>query len=141
MHVTVCIALLVCVLCQSVHSCIETSLHELDFFFEFFLWRLASDKINFFQIVARATHVLVVDASFAHVCTDKWHPTASTLCPLSLPHNKAQVKRYTYCVTALGWLKKERKGMNDSNFRPFQVCHFKTVTTLCYYYCRLGQVL
>ena len=24
------------------------------------------------------------------VCSDKWHPTASTLCPLSLPHKKAQ---------------------------------------------------
>ena len=31
-HITVCIALLVCVHCQSVHSCIEPSLHQLDFF-------------------------------------------------------------------------------------------------------------
>ena len=28
------------VLCQPVHSCIEPSLHELDWFFEIFLWRL-----------------------------------------------------------------------------------------------------
>ena len=64
--------------------------------------------------------------------TDKWHPTASTLCPLSLPRRKAQVvslsyaqnkaqNHYpqriplatggyfecnTYHVTVLGWLKK-----------------------------------
>ena len=31
-HITVCMALLVCVLCQPVRSCIETSLHQLDFF-------------------------------------------------------------------------------------------------------------
>ena len=38
--------------------------------------------------------------------------------------------------------KKERKKkMNDSDFRPFQVCHFKIVTTHCYYNCRLGQAL
>ena len=38
--------------------------------------------------------------------------------------------------------KKERKKkMNNSEFRPFQVCHFKIVTTHCYYYCRLGQTL
>ena len=35
--------------------------------------------------------------------------------------------------------KKERKKINDSYFLPFQVCHFKIVTTHCYYYCRLGQ--
>ena len=42
-------------------------------------------------------------------------------------------KRYMYRVTALGWLKKkertkERKKMSNSDFRPFQVCHFKIVT-------------
>ena len=26
-----------------------------------------------------------------------------------------------------------------TDFRPFQVCHFKMVTTHCYYYCRLGR--
>ena len=29
--------------------------------------------------------------------------------------------------------------MNNSDFRPFQVCRFKIVTTHCYYYCRLGK--
>ena len=38
MHITVCMALLVCVLCQPVHSCIETSLHQLDFFLEIFFY-------------------------------------------------------------------------------------------------------
>ena len=37
MHVTVCMALLVCVLCQPVHSCIEPSLHGLDLNLNFFL--------------------------------------------------------------------------------------------------------
>ena len=33
-----------------------------------------------------------------------------------------------YHITALGWLKKERKKTNNSDFRLFQVCHFKIVT-------------
>ena len=39
-HITVCVALLVCILCQPVHSLHEPSLHQLDFFLEIFLWRL-----------------------------------------------------------------------------------------------------
>ena len=39
-HITVCAALLVCILCQPVHSLREPSLHQLDFFLEIFLWRL-----------------------------------------------------------------------------------------------------
>ena len=35
-HITVYMALFVCVLCQPVHSCIEPSLHQLDFFLEIF---------------------------------------------------------------------------------------------------------
>ena len=75
--------------------------------------------------------------------------------PLSLPRKKAQAEvlvtlkassngqssensmtiggcfeHYTYRVTTLGWLKKkETKKMNNSDFRLFQVCHFKIVTT------------
>ena len=77
MHITVCMAILVCVLCQPVHSCIKTSLHQLDFFLKIFLWRLVSAlfyKINFFQIVTRCRppgHALAVDASFAHECTNE----------------------------------------------------------------------
>ena len=37
-HITVCMALLVCVLCQPVHA--QPALHGLDFFLEIFLWRL-----------------------------------------------------------------------------------------------------
>ena len=29
-------------------------------------------------------------------CVDKWHPTASTLCPLSLCHKKAQAVSHSY---------------------------------------------
>ena len=32
-----------------------------------------------------AAYMHPVDASSLHVCTNKWHPTASTLYPLSLP--------------------------------------------------------
>ena len=32
-HITVCMALLVCELCQPVHSCIEPSIYGVDFFF------------------------------------------------------------------------------------------------------------
>ena len=74
-HITVCMTPLAYVLCQPVHSCIEPSLDQLDFFLEIFLWRL----------VSRAAYALAVDASSSHVCIDEWLLTASTLCPLSLP--------------------------------------------------------
>ena len=52
---------------------------------------------------------------------------------------------YTYCVKALGWLMKEKKRKKERwtilTFDRFKVCHFKIVTTSCYYYCRLGHVL
>ena len=91
--------------------------------------------INFFQFVLR------VDASSSHMCTDEWHPTASTLYPLSLPHKKSAGGKsqlhskqssngpspenfltiggcfecYTYRVMTQGWLRKEeRKKMNNS---------------------------
>ena len=39
-------------------------------------------------------------------------------------------------------VKKEgKKTMNNSDFQLFQVYHYKIVTTLCYYYCSLGQAL
>ena len=44
-HITVCMALLVFVLCQPVHSCIEPSLHGLDFFLEIFLWRFVISSL------------------------------------------------------------------------------------------------
>ena len=44
------------------------------------------------------------------------------------------IKHNTYCVTALGWLKKKKRNeMNNSDFQPLQVYiymyHFKIVTT------------
>ena len=44
----------------------------------------------------------------------------------------------TFLVTALDWLKKERK-MKNSDFWPFQVCLFKMVAVRCHYHCRLEQ--
>ena len=43
-----------------------------------------------------AAHTLAVDVSFLHMCTNKWLPTASTLCPLSLPSKKAQAVSLSY---------------------------------------------
>ena len=43
-----------------------------------------------------AAHVIAVDESSAHVCIDEWRPTASTLCPLSLPRKKAQAVSPSY---------------------------------------------
>ena len=80
-------------------------------------------------------HVIAVDASSVHVCIDKWHPTASMLCPLSLPCKKNRrneivvtlktklkmhilrefpgywwlVERKIYRVMALGCLKKKEE--------------------------------
>ena len=31
-----------------------------------------------------------------HMCTDEWHQTVSTLCPLSLPYKKAQAVSPSY---------------------------------------------
>ena len=45
-HITVCMARLVFVLCHPEHSCIEPSLHGLDFFLEIFLWRLLYSFVN-----------------------------------------------------------------------------------------------
>ena len=50
---------LVCVLCQPVHSCIEPSLHGLDFFLEIFLWRLLyspNGPMHNDQLSHRTTH-------------------------------------------------------------------------------------
>ena len=61
-------------------------------------------------------HAHTVVASSSHVCTDKWPPTASTLCSLSHPRKKVQVngpsaenfltisgyfEHYMYCVKVL----------------------------------------
>ena len=102
------------------------------------------------------------------MCIDEWHPTASMFCPLSLPCKKIAGVRSqlfskqsskgpflenflpsggffehnTYRVTVIGCLKKKRKKkMNNSDLQLCQVCHFKIVTTHCYYSCRLGQTL
>ena len=112
------------------------------------------------------THTLAVDVSSAHVCWQMASNSQYTLPPQSLPQENASGKSqlrskqsskgplpenfltiggcfecYTYRIKVLGWLKKERKKMNNSDFRLFQVCHFKIVATHCYYYCRLGQAL
>ena len=95
--------------------------------------------------------------------TDKWHPTVNTLCPtiesagvMSQLRSKQSAKAppsenflatggcfecNTSHVIALGWLKKEKKKMNKSDFWPFHVCHFKIVATHCCFFCRLGQTV
>ena len=47
-------------------------------------------------------------------------------------------KLNTYLITVLGCLKKEeeRKKMDNSDFRPFEVCHLNNTTLLL-----LGQAL
>ena len=103
-----------CLCTLSASAIIEPSLHQLDFFLEMFLWRLVS--VLFFLIksynkyfVKHASHTLAVDASSLHVAssllawcvilTDKWLPSTSTLCLLSLPtkkHKCAQSKAQMY---------------------------------------------
>ena len=57
-HITVCMAQLVFVLCQPVHSC------GLDFFLEVFLWRLVS--VLFW--LCCTTHAIAVDVSSLRTC-------------------------------------------------------------------------
>ena len=129
------------------------------------------DKKSFNNLLCSAAHIIVVDALSVHVCWQMASNNQYALPPQSSlqkstsgksqlhskqsskgpsPENFMTIggcfKCNTYRVTALGWLKKkerkkERKKISNSNFRPFQVCHFKIVTTHCYYYCRLGQAL
>ena len=142
-HITVYMAcaVLVYVLCQPVHSCIEPSLHQLDFI-DSFLWRFVSiffiEKYFNNLLCLLLTHLQLM-CHPSHVCTDEWLPTASTLCPLSLSHKKSVggkfqlcsmqnsngpssenfvtiggcFERYTYHITALGWLKKKEKKKKD----------------------------
>ena len=72
-HITVCLALLVCVLCQPVHSCIERSLHGLDFFLEIFygdfviIYMVYSSDISIDHAQSRQlAHVLVVSAALGN---------------------------------------------------------------------------
>ena len=82
-------ALLVFVLCQPVHSCIEPSQHGLDFFLEIFLWRLVSVfLIKYFNnLLCGTAHVIAVDARV--LTNGVQQPVRSST--LSLPHKKAQV--------------------------------------------------
>ena len=62
--------------------------------------------------------------------------TLKTKCISTTPENSLATggcfKCNTFHVTVLGWLKKERmeeRKLNNSDFRPFQICHgFKIVT-------------
>ena len=83
-HITVCMALLICVLCQPVHSCIEPSLHGVDFFLEIFLWRLCEcnwtvPKVNRVKpnCAASMVHLTVVvhlkvAVHFRHCSVEVW---------------------------------------------------------------------
>ena len=111
------------------------------------------------------THSRLMRHSIAH----EWHPTASTLCPLSLPHRKAHMVSLDFAqndsklkrtipreFSDCWWLfrtlhishhgarlveEKRKKNMKNSDFQLLQVCHFKILYTHCYYYCRLGRAL
>ena len=98
------------------------------------------------KFVCGATYALAVDASLAvnassypSMCTDKWLPTVSTVCPLGLPHKKLQEWGHSYVQNEaqkahsqiISWLLVALlnatciafclKKMNNSDFRFFQV--------------------
>ena len=135
-------ALLICVLCQPVPP--YPSTHP-------YIWQISFRNLfNFFVsalfcYACSAAQALAVE-KHPCTCTDKWRPTASTFWPhdqkvLELCHsyvqNKAQnhnqripwllvaVLNTTYRVTVLGWLKKERKKMNNSDFDRFRFATLK----------------
>ena len=93
-HAYVCMALLVCILCQPVHSCIETSLHQQDLSFRNFLMETYFYsfliKLNCYTCCPRPCVI------YAHVRTDEWHSTTSTLCSLSLLRKKVQAVSPSY---------------------------------------------
>ena len=130
-------------------SFIHPLLHLLDF------WKKSLLQMIFysrgFNLLCSAFLTHAIDASCSHVCTDEWHPAASTLCFLSPAHKKSTgdksqlcskqnsnesspgdfltiggyFKCYMYWITALGWLKKEegKKGRKKVNeqFWPLTV--------------------
>ena len=129
---------------SSSHSCIEPSLHGLDFFFEIFLWRFVSDK-NLLTICYAVPCTHIIAMHHPCICVDKWLPTASTLCPLSLSCKKAQAVSPSYAQskaqrtisrefcdywwlfqmlhvsrygTSYRLVEEERKKGNNSDFRP-----------------------
>ena len=144
-HITVCMALLVYVLCQLVHSCIEPSLHQLDFCLEIFAETFWLKSFNNLLRVP-PMHLM------RHPCTCAPIPTASTLLPpqsspqnitsgksqlcLKQGSNKLSIKNfmaiggcfecYTYCIMALGWVKKKKerkkeRKKEDEQFRLLTV--------------------
>ena len=139
-HITVCMALLVCVLCQPVHSCIEPSLHGVDFFLEIFLWRLVSVLfwlINVTRCRPRNCGWWVISArvhwrmaSYSQYALPPQSSPQESASGKSQLHSKQSSKgpfpenslasggcfeHYTYHVMALGWLKKkEKKKINNS---------------------------
>ena len=137
MHITVCMALLVCVLCQPVDSCTETSLHQLDFFLEIFSWRLVSVLFSICYEVP-PTHLQLMRHS--HTCApmngiqQPIHSAPqsesaggkSQLCSKQSSNEASEnfltfggyLGCYTYRVMALGWLKKveEKKKKKNPEF-------------------------
>ena len=111
----------------------------LDFFLEIFLWRLVSvlfDK-NLSTICYAVLPMQLRLMRHPCRCVDKWLPTASILCPLSLARKKAQAVRLSYAQSKAQkahprkfrdywWLfqmlhygtrlVEERKKMNNSDF-------------------------
>ena len=90
-HITVCMALLVCVLCQA-SAFIEPFLHQLNFFFEIFLWRLAIVSVLFDCYTY----------SSINNCSNKYFCIAH---PLSLPRKKiAEVAVLRFHPEKISWL-------------------------------------
>ena len=123
-HITVCVARLVFVLCQPEHSWIEPSLHGLDFLLEIFYGELFLFFFDNNLLLRGTAHVIAVDASSAHV--SNWLMASFMLCPLSLPWKIAGV-RSQLCS------KQSSKGISTENFLAtgdFFECNFYRVTAL-----------
>ena len=117
-HITVCMALLIFVLCQPVHSCIEPSIHGLDFIFYGDLFLFFFDKN--LNLLRGAIHIIAIDTSSAHVCCQMASNSQYALPPQSspLPCKKAQVVNPSY---------DQSKGSSLENFVTIGG-HFKIVT-------------
>ena len=111
----------------------------------------------------RLMRQLVIDvSSYPSTCTNKWLPTVSIVCCLSLPRKKKSLewgcsyawneaqKAHPQIISWLFWMQhlshygarlfeEERKKMNNSDFRPFQVSQLRTSFRYYYCFCILGQ--
>ena len=118
-------------------SASESSLHQLDFFLEIFLWTLVSDmrlsvslSLHNLLLICFCYHCYTMLPTHSQLmcypstCADEWRPTARH-CPLSLPRRKR------WCMVSLIYTQKQSSnGPSPRNFLTVSG-YFERIHTYC----------